>query len=178
MVDLRDVVGNLERLGFFDFVLPWLLFFAVVLGILNKTAILGSDKKLNAIIAAAIAFFVVNFTPIGGIAAFYSNIFGMSAQVLATLFVFVLFAGVLGYKPENLVSEHKTWAYLVIAVLLAVVSFAVFSQAGGGFSSLGLDNDMVTLILVLAFVLAVIFFAAYPNGGGAAEHKTEPTKQE
>ncbi len=164
MVDLRDVVGNLERLGFFDFVLPWLLFFALIRAILDKSGVVGDDKKITSIIAAVIAFFIVNFTPIGGISAFYSKTFGLGAQIIATLLIFVIFAGALGFKTydkDGLFSDenHKKWIFIVIAIILAVFAFAVFAQASGGIGSIGLDNDTVTTILVLAFVLAVIFFA-------------------
>ncbi len=164
MADLTSIVGNLDRLGFYDFVLPWLLFFALIRAIVDKSGVVGTDAKINSIIAAVIAFFVVNFTPVGGISAYYSTLFGSSAMILATLLVFVLFTGVLGLKPKDLIEsgdeKHKKWIYPLLAIILAVFAFGVFTQSTGGISTaLGLDSDTITLILIGIFVVAIISFA-------------------
>ena len=52
-----DVLYQLEGLGFFDFLLPFLLIFAVIFGILEATHIFGADNKpIRMIIAIVLGF--------------------------------------------------------------------------------------------------------------------------
>ena len=53
------LVSNLNQMGFFGFLLPWLLMFAVTYGLLVKSKVLGEDQKLIGVISLVAAFFVV-----------------------------------------------------------------------------------------------------------------------
>src|SRR3989344_5829629 len=73
---LGDALGFLTDFGLFDVILPFLLVFAVVFGILEKTRILGSEKigdteytrkNLNAIVAFVLGLLVVAATKIVGV---------------------------------------------------------------------------------------------------------------
>ncbi|VVB60180.1 Uncharacterised protein [uncultured archaeon] len=158
MVDLTSIVGNLQRLGFYDFVLPWLLFFAVIFGLLNQAKIFGGNaKQVNAIIAAVLAFFIVNFTPVGGISAYYSTLFGSAGTIIAILLVLVIFAGSLGTNIKSLTGDEKSkWGSLIFVVLV-IFAFLVFTQAGGAIASIG--SDTMTTIFVALFVLGVMWYA-------------------
>jgi len=61
-----NLASYFQTYGIMDFLLPFLLVFTIVFGILEKTKILGIEgkdklpkKNLNAMVAFAIAFFVV-----------------------------------------------------------------------------------------------------------------------
>ena len=65
---LGAVIDFLKDFGFFDVILPFLLVFTILFGILEKTKIFGVEKigdktypkkNLNAMVAFVIAFFVV-----------------------------------------------------------------------------------------------------------------------
>ncbi len=62
---LQDAIGFLRDFGLFDVVLPFLLVFALVFAILEKTMILGTEgdkkpkKNLNSIVSFVIAMLVV-----------------------------------------------------------------------------------------------------------------------
>lgn len=180
------IVGDLERLGFYDFVLPWLLFFAVILGILNNVKIFGEDKKINSIVAAVAAFFVVAFNPAVGtsLSAYFVNIFGSGAMILGVLLILVLLGGVLGYKPDDLIKgdgEHgghyvSKWIKPLIGLVFIIIIVWIFSVATGsgvGLPVLGLDSDTWTMLFILAFVLLVIWYAS-GGGAGAGEGEKHP----
>jgi len=65
--EFNTFLMNLNSMGFFDFVLPWILFLVIFFVIIVQYApfISGYDKKkqIGVIIAAILAFFVVN-TPL------------------------------------------------------------------------------------------------------------------
>ena len=58
--NLADSINYLISLGIFDILLPFLLIFSIVFAILEKTKILGSDKKnINAIVAVVVGMLVI-----------------------------------------------------------------------------------------------------------------------
>lgn len=170
-----DLLGNLQSIGiFYDFVLPWLLFFAVILGVLKTSKIPTDDVKINSIIAAVIAFFIVSYVPFGGIAKTYGTLFGAGGLILGTLLVLVLFAGILGYKPDDMLKgggnnpEYVSkWIKPLIGLLLVVFVFFVFQQATGGSSGISISDTTLTYIFVGVFVVAVLWFAQ--SGGTPAK---------
>ena len=65
---IRGGIEFLDKIGIYDVVLPFLLIFAIVFAILDKTKVLGTEKygdidmpkkNLNAIVAFVLAFLVV-----------------------------------------------------------------------------------------------------------------------
>ena len=75
------LVSNLNQMGFFGFLLPWLFMFAVVYGLLVKSKVLGEDQKIIGVVSLVSAFFVIGF---GGVAigTFFSNLFGIAAVIM------------------------------------------------------------------------------------------------
>ncbi len=66
---LYDAIGFMKSFGIFDVVLPFLLVFTVIFGVLEKTKIFGKEgdssrKNINAMVAFSIAFFVVAATQV------------------------------------------------------------------------------------------------------------------
>ena len=164
-INFSGIVGNLASLGFYDFVLPWLLFFAVILGVLNAVKIFGENSRVNAIIAAVLAFFIVAYTPIGtSMGAFLVTMFGVGGMFIAALLLLLLLVGVLGFNLKNAFgSDGKpNWGLiLVILVLLLLVAwiFSTVTGTGIGLSIPGLDSATWTIIFVIVFVLLVIYWA-------------------
>src|SRR3990167_5223415 len=67
-----NLLSQWEQLGVFSYVLPFLLIFALVFGILMRTKIFEENKGINGIIALSTALMALqfNFVPI-----FFSDIF-------------------------------------------------------------------------------------------------------
>jgi len=148
MNPFQALVYNLNAMGFFGFILPWLFTFAVVFGILVKTKPLGDDNRVSAIVAMVIGFFVVGFGGVG-LANFFVNIFGMAAAILAGILVLVLFMGMAGIPLDQLTKSKSVLALLVgIAVL-------VFAIAVGGWGTV-INQTTVAIVLVLIFMAAAV----------------------
>jgi hypothetical protein len=175
-INFSGIVGNLASLGFYDFVLPWLLFFAIVLAILNKAKILGENSRINSLISAVLAFFIVAFTPVGtSMGAYLVTIFGAGGMFIAALLVLVLLGGVLGFGITEFIKgkddKPHPWAMPLIGLALLLLAAWIFSTATGTSIALtlpGLDSATWTIIFVVVFVLLVIWYA---TGGKAPEHK-------
>lgn len=152
------LIQNLNNMGFYGFVLPWLLVFAIVYAILQKTEIFGKDaKNINGLIALIFAFFVTGYAG-DAVGKFFINIFGGSSIIFGGILVFLLFLGMLGWKPSS-IGDKNMWglAALIIAVLLFL--------AVGGPSIAGIkltDETMAAIFMVLVVAFAVMFI----TGGG------------
>ncbi len=161
-INFTNIVGKLAGLGFYSFVLPWLLIFAVVLGVLNISGVFGTQKRINAIVAAVVAFFVTAFTPIGvSLAGYFTTIFGVGAMAIAVLLLVVILGGVLGYKIKG---DYDSMPYVkpLIGIVVLVIAAAAFSAATGttmGINLPGLDSDTWAVIFILIFVLLAIWYA-------------------
>jgi hypothetical protein len=88
-VNIRELIAIGEAMGVFQFYLPFLISFAVLFGLLQKSAIFGppeKTKRINAIISLAIATYVMAYTPIGlTVGQILMTLLGGTFLVLITL---------------------------------------------------------------------------------------------
>jgi hypothetical protein len=144
------LVSNLNALGFFGFLLPWVFIFVVAYGLLAKTKVLGEDHRINAVLSIVLAFFVTGF---GGpwLANFFTTVFGVAAAVLAGILVLVLFMGMAGMSIEKMLHNKP------IQVALIGIAILVFVVAAGGLS-IAIRPDVVAIVLVLIVLAAAVAF--------------------
>ncbi len=111
-----------------DFMLPFVFMFVLVFAILQKTKILGSDKKqLDAIVAGVIALIFVSV-------AYPKMVVGNLILVL-TIAIVLIFVGLLiwGFLVggEAKVTLSETWLKWVVAIIIIIfVILAFFWSAG------------------------------------------------
>ncbi|MBI2583619.1 MAG: hypothetical protein HYW25_03045 [Candidatus Aenigmarchaeota archaeon] len=150
------MVSNLNELGFFGFLLPWIFIFAITFGILAKTKVLGDDMRVSAVVSIVLGFFVVGF---GGpfLADFFVNIFGIAAMVIAGILVLVLFMGMTGMSLEK-IGDNK--AVLVFFIGLAILIFFV---ALGGLFVRFTDDAAAIVLIIIVFAAAVAFITGAGN---------------
>ncbi len=167
-MNFLDVVSTLNQVGFYDVVVPWLLFFGIVFGLLQNKQIITDERGINALIATAIAFFIVAFTPAGTtIANFFSTLFGGAGMIIGALLVLMLFAAIMGeqdaFKEGG--NGQPPIKYAVVFVLL-IFAYLVYANAFGGATSAMISNDTLVTLLTLVFILGVIWIAMQGGGGG------------
>ena len=152
-------LGNLllswEQSGFFSYILPFLLIFSVVFGILMKVKVFGDQNKgLNAVIAIAVGLLSLqfNFVPV-----FFSEIFprlGIGLSVILALFVLV---GL--FLPAQSHSGMNWWLLAVGVIVFVVVISKTFGFLGYGTSIPYFIQDNLSTILLAIIVLVTIFVA-------------------
>ncbi len=153
------MLANLDKLGFYDFLLPWLLFLAVFYGLLQGKKTISEEASVNGVIAI-VAAFLVAFIARGML---YTRIFGTMGVVAAGLLIVLIFLAMFGLKPEELFGEHKA----ALAIVLAIIVLFIFLSAGG-LSAFGaaIDSDTVMTIVILIIMVAAV---AFIGGGGHKE---------
>ena len=146
------LVSNLNAMGFFGFILPWVFIFCISFGLLAKTKVLGDDTRVAAVVSIVLAFFVVGF---GGLwlANFFVNVFGIAAAVLAGILVLMLFVGMAGIPIDQLT---KNKAVLAVLIGIAVLVFAV---AAGAFTTM-VNPTTIAIVLILIVMAAAVAFIA------------------
>ena len=145
------LVTNLNNLGIFGFLLPWVLMFAITFGALMKSKVFGEDKRIMGVISLVVAFFVVGF---GGAAfgQFFVGLFGVASMILAAILVIVLFVTMSGGDISKLM-ESKALVALVGGISLIIV----FTLAGG---TVFLSNDVVAMLFIVVIMGIAVYFIA------------------
>ena len=139
-----------------DLVLPFLLVFTLVFAILEKTRILGDEKKqINAIIAFVIGLIFISFSTYVGIT---TNIMGVVAVVAVVLLVFMmLFAFASGEKELKIPNGVKYTLWILISIVL-LISILVFTGYWEKIANQLMTGNTVTanIIFIVIIVVAVI----------------------
>lgn len=154
MADLgifAGIITQLNHLGFYGFILPWLLMFALVYGLIVRSNLL--DKKPAGVVALALAFFITAFTGIGD---YFIGLSGLGGMLFGALLVVVLFFALLGFKPESLAKTFENWETIAVFVVLALIVF--FVLGGGMLSGIAVNPEVTAAVfLIIVVALAVIF---------------------
>ena len=160
-LDIGTVLMQWQSAGVFDYLLPFLLIFALVYSILTKTKIVGDQKGIMAIIAVVIGFLSLqlDFVPL-----FFREIFprlGVALAVLLTLLILIAL-----FINDN---EKKVVNYGLITV--GVIAFlVVVAQTFSGYTwfSSWYSGDIVGWIVLGVLVAGLIIAVAVSGGSGSS----------
>lgn len=144
-----DALFRLEQLGLFEFILPMLLMFAVVFGVLSYTKIFGDNKGLHAIIAIVISLLAIRFPEYRAFLAVISPRLGIGLVILLALVILI------GLFTTNKSKAAWGWIFITIAVIIA---FVIFYQSASifGFPQGYLESDLVYGLLTIAVVIGIV----------------------
>jgi hypothetical protein len=173
MFDFKSTIASLEAWGLMDVLLPFLLIFVVVFAILQKTQILGKDKKnFNVIISLVISLMVIIPHVLGTYPAGFDviNIINMVVPQISLIIVAILMLLILlGIFGGASIPG-------IVAIIAGVVVVAIF--LGTTSWLYGLDwlydffgTEAVSfLIVILIFGLIIWFITAEPGKGKVGEN--------
>jgi len=177
---LGAAVEFLQDFGFFDVVLPFLLVFTVVFGILEKTKIFGTEgkekeprKNINSMVAFVVAFFVISAKEI--VQTIKVSLPQVSL-VLVFLVSFMLLAGsFFTGEKEFSFSERRGWKiFLTLTLFISLVG--IFFNALGwldpilDFLSLQQNSPIFSIFVLMVIVILVVVFIVK---GGKGENSKE-----
>jgi len=163
----ETLITYLENVGFYEFLLPWLLTFAVVYGLLFKANIFGDiNKKVSGIIAFVVAFFVAWYSG-PAIANYFGTLFMGSSIVLAVIIVGILFGMLLALGEPKQLKGKSLWT----AVILAVVLFLI---AAGKELRIGFSGQTWSAIIILIIIVGLAaWIVSGPEAGEGAGKQGE-----
>lgn len=156
---IGDLLSKWEQMGFFSYLLPFLLLFALVFGILTRVQVFKDNRWVNGIIALSVALMALQFE---FVPAFFSQIFPRVGVALAILLGIFIVAG-LFMDPES-----KAVNYLLLGVGVLVIGLVLIQSAGelGWASGQWWENNwqMVIGAVFLLILIAVIIGGSKPLG--------------
>lgn len=160
-VDFYSVFAELQAMGIYEYILPFLLIFTIVFAILQRLEIFGKDKKnINLVISIVLGLFVVAQPEI--IYIINSFLPKVSLFILVIL-MFLVVAGMFGASTTG-------WSGGAFAIALVVCVIAIIWALSGG-SYLGLPywlrpdpRDKAWIILIATVVIVIAYL-----GGGKKE---------
>ena len=143
------LVANLNSLGFFGFLLPFIFSFAVIYGLLMKAKYF-EDQKIVGVLSLVISFFVIGY---GGtvLANFFVNLFGLAVVIIAGILVIVLFVAMVGGDISKVASGK---AFMAVIVGIGLI---VFFVAAGAFGVNISDSVIGIIFVILVLGIAIIF---------------------
>lgn len=166
VLDFKTVLWHWRIAGVFDIILPFLLIFALIFAILERTKVLGQNKAIYAIVSLAISFFAISDPTITG---FFAYLFSNAALGFAVLLVFILFLGMFT-KGEGLGGWVWVGSLFAILVFIWVIGRSIinagFNTYVFGFfqtNTLLWSSIVWGLALLAVIVLVVISSSSRPN---------------
>jgi len=167
-----QMLAQWQQAGVFSYMIPFLLIFALVFGILSKINLFGSKKDaagtgtenraINAIISLSVAFMSLQFD---FVSVFFSEVFPRMGVALGIILV-ILVVGGLFIDPKN---KGFMIGLMVVAMLIAgaVIIYAI--QALGWTTNFFynswwmVNNSWIIPTVVLIIFVAVIVIGAKPK---------------
>ena len=169
--EIGDMLNYLEQEGFFSYILPFLLIFALIFGILTQMGIFrgkdrdggGGNKGINGIIAFSVALMSLQFE---FVPRFFSEIFPRMGIGLVIFLVILIFIGMF-VDPD---SNGMMYVLLAIGAIIVIV---VLVQTAGevGWSSAYWWQDNWPMIAGIVFLLAS--FGIIIGSGSSSRGRTE-----
>ncbi len=149
---LGDMFTQWEQIGFFSYLLPFLLIFALVFGILTKVKLFKENKAINAIIALVVALMAIQmeFVP-----TFFSQIFPRMGIALAIILGLFILMG-LFLDPKH---PAMNWILFGIGAIIFIIVIVQSAGSMGWSTGTWWQDNWVTIIgvvIVIALVIAVI----------------------
>ncbi|MBS3084168.1 hypothetical protein J4423_05160 [Candidatus Pacearchaeota archaeon] len=164
---LYDLYAQWETSGVFDFLLPALLIFSVIFGILTSTKVLGGNKGVNSIIAASAALMAMRLQVV-------SDFFGLLLPGLGigiVVIVVVLILAGLFMSQGNIHEWMPTffWGGIVVGLIIVITVLNSFAW----FGSFWWQQNWVSIAWIAVLFVILLQFFREPKGADArsAENK-------
>lgn len=154
----------LEQIGFLDAILPFVIVFTILFAVLQRIK-LFEDKKINAVIAAAIGLLVIvphllgTYPPGADVVVILNNslpeVALVGVGIVLLLILTGLFKGATDAGHHNLLDKAAPWVSLLILVVIFVR--AISPTTGSGFLGFLDDPALQSLVIILLIFALVVW---------------------
>lgn len=150
--DFGSILSQLEQMGFFAYVLPFLVVFAIVFGVLSNAKFLGDNKAINAVIAISVGLMALQF---GVVTQFFGEIFprlGIWLSIILAGLIVIGFFSPSGKLPFG-------FMMIVAGGIIAVIVAGSFNEPFFDYGFPFWLTQNLGWIIPVAVILAVIGWA-------------------
>ncbi len=157
---------TLENMGITDLFLPFLLIFTIIFAVLQKSGVLGKDKKnFNLVIALVIALSVViphvtdSYPPGADVVDIMNKALPNVSIVIVAIIMLLIMVGVLGGEAKWMGGSLSGW----IAIISVLIIIYIFGRAAGWFNYLPawlrwLDDREVWSVIVILLIFGIVIW--------------------
>ncbi|MEM7826294.1 MAG: hypothetical protein QW451_01525 [Candidatus Aenigmatarchaeota archaeon] len=165
------VILRLKELGFFTFLLPFILVAAILYGLLRKSQIFGPPEKnvaINAVVAIVASFMVWASPIIAGInieqelAKFFVQSMIVTLVLIISVLAFSMFFGPnLPQTIQEKVGSKYLGIFLIVGAIIGITLLmtsgltSVFFPEGIGIG-VGISEDVLITIATIFFLIVII----------------------
>lgn len=155
------IIQYFQQVGLFDFVLPFLLFLALIYGLLQASKVISEQVSVNGVISIAIALFIVVLTPIS---QWLPQIFFTLATLLLVALLFLVTAAMFGLKVGGIQLKAKELAgpFGIIAGAAAGIIVAIFGIVK---FNLELNINTAVILAMLGIIAAAVITTSRAGAG-------------
>ena len=150
---IGDMFARWEEMGIFSYILPFLLIFALVNGILTRTGIFKDNKPVNAIISLAVGFMALQFDLVP---QFFSELFSKFAIGLTVILVFLILGG-LFLDPDD---KGLMYVMLGIGTIIIIVVLVLTAGALDWTSGYFWQDNWIDFAVLIVFLIVVAMVVA------------------
>jgi len=175
MMVFEGVIAALASVGIFELYLPFLLLFAVLFAILQKSKIFAfkadaPNTKVDILFAFIVSLYIVAFSPVAGaIGLWFANLFAAVGVTLISIIVFFLVIVLMISPWWDEALESKSWKWLiplgaVVAFLIVLGStFGGAIGAGGAITIPGLSSQDVLFLTLVIITILIVYWMTRPS---------------
>jgi hypothetical protein len=157
---ITDLLNYLNNQGVFSYVIPFLLIFAVIFAILEKSKILGDNKTIQAIVATSIGLLALQFDHVPRFFGVIFPRFGIGLSIFLVLLI------MLGFFYSGELSKGKVaWIGWVVGIGVVLWSLSSYDEWFGDFG--GWFSDYIYAIIILGAIVAVIIITSKSGKGSS-----------
>lgn len=165
MFTITDALNSWNEMGVFSYVIPFLLIFAIVYAILDKTKLLsgdgGENKGIIAIIAVSVGLLSLQFDIVSNFFAVIFPRFGVGISIFLCFIIFVGFFMPAAENGKGLKNGVIGW---VIGIGVIVWAFSSWGQWNSGSGVGGWFGEYIWSLIVLGIIVGLIVFASKKSG--------------
>lgn len=176
--NLQDFLLRLESWGLTDVMLPFLLIFTIMFAILQKTKILGEEKRRwNAVVSVVIALIAViphvlgTYPANADVVEILNKALPSVSVIVVAIVMLLIIIGILGGERNWGASNLSGW--VAIAAFLVIIwifgSAARWWEGWGWFNTFFGADAVAVIIMILVFAIIVWFIT---KGEGTAKEQT------
>ena len=169
MAGLFDqMVQNMQRMGFFQYLFPFLLAFAILYGVLGYVFKTKLGNRVIALISVILSFFVMLYSAANP--WLYVTITSLSG-IWLSIAVFILFVVVLmalaGVNLHEIIGGEKRWVkwvivlvllYVILSILITVVLYLFAAPA---VSTASMYAAVIIFLIIAVFLVLVVLSSLF-----------------
>jgi len=155
--EISTLLMQFEQMGVFSYLLPFLVIFALVFGLISQMKLFKDNKSIPPIIALAVALMALQFDLVP---VFFAEVFPRLGVGLVILLVILILIGLVAPKDSSSI-------YLVYAAMIVVLVYILIDVAEAMNSPLA---DLwyqwrapIIVVTIIAVVLVVIINMSKPK---------------